>query len=255
MEGPSRSHTLWKRWIMRWSSPSSSGRRLVMLRRLLPWTMSESAGLPWTVAKGQDTFTPISAVPLDCGLKIRAIWFCFDYIKLCHRPIFFIEDKSIPEFKRSDRKEVEICQAQLVRSSNAKGQKPLFPRIFRHEAAGSTKGATDYKLKVKRVNMILENAQIAGERGLRVERLLHGFSSVQLQKKWSVAGSRARWTRLAKGETGLALEGEESFAEGHAEGDNHPYNECCGEGIEGHEGRVHRPLLLHDVVVEHQQPY
>ncbi|KAI8003562.1 hypothetical protein LOK49_LG08G03253 [Camellia lanceoleosa] len=36
--------------------------KLMMFLRPLLWTMLESAGLPWTKAKGQDTFTPISSV-------------------------------------------------------------------------------------------------------------------------------------------------------------------------------------------------
>lgn len=48
MEAPSRFRTLWNRWIMRWSWPSSSGRRPAMSRRLPPWTTSEVLGsLPW----------------------------------------------------------------------------------------------------------------------------------------------------------------------------------------------------------------
>lgn len=55
---------------------------------------------------------------------------------------------------------------------------------------------------------------------------------------------------LAEGEVGLAQEGDEPVAERHMEPPGHPADEYDSEGVEGHEGRVHCPLLLDDAAVE-----
>lgn len=52
------------------------------------------------------------------------------------------------------------------------------------------------------------------------------------------------------GEVGLAEKGEEGVAEGEAVGEEGPEEEGGREGVEGHEGRVYGPLLLHDAAVE-----
>lgn len=50
---------------------------------------------------------------------------------------------------------------------------------------------------------------------------------------------------LAERRRALGPEGEQLVAEGHAVADEDPADQHGGEGVESHEGRVHRPLLLH----------
>jgi hypothetical protein len=52
------------------------------------------------------------------------------------------------------------------------------------------------------------------------------------------------------GTIALAPERKEFVAKGHTVADEYPANENCGEGVEGHEGRVDGPFLLDDAVVE-----
>ncbi|THU67723.1 hypothetical protein C4D60_Mb05t27720 [Musa balbisiana] len=59
---------------------------------------------------------------------------------------------------------------------------------------------------------------------------------------------------LAQRRLGLSPEGQQLVSERHVVGPCDPTDPDGGEGVERHEGRVHRPLLLHDAPVEDDQP-
>ena len=87
------------------------------------------------------------------------------------------------------------------------------------------------------------------QRRLRVQRLGAGRALVRGGRQRRPADEVALGERHA----GLAPEREQPLPERHAEPHQHPHQQRRRVGVERHEGRVHRPLLLHDAAVQHHQ--
>jgi hypothetical protein len=88
------------------------------------------------------------------------------------------------------------------------------------------------------------------QRRLRVQGLGAGRGPVRGRRE------RGAPDQVALGERhpGLAPEREQPLPERHAEPRQHPHQQRRRVGVQRHERRVHRPLLLHDAAVQHHQP-
>uniref|UniRef100_J3M810 Uncharacterized protein n=1 Tax=Oryza brachyantha TaxID=4533 RepID=J3M810_ORYBR len=88
------------------------------------------------------------------------------------------------------------------------------------------------------------------QRRLRVEGLGARDGAVRGGRQRGLADEVA----LGQRHPGLPPERQQPGAARHAAPDQHPHQQRRRVGVQRHERRVHRPLLLHDAAVQHHQP-